>query len=243
MPSPVKAAAVELGLDVTADPDDVLDAGADLGVVVAYGRIIKPHLLEALPFVNLHFSLLPRWRGAAPVERAILAGDDVTGVCLMVVEEDLDTGGVYASTRDRRSATSRSSRCAPSSSTTAPRSSSTRSRAGSANPSRRRASRPTPPRSIRPSTTSTGDGDADDIRRTIRIGGAWTTFRDKRFKLLAATDGGAVAGLPGQLVGLDVVCGDGLAIGLVEVQPEGKQPMSAADWRNGAQPSDGERFE
>ena len=78
--------------------DDVLDVGADLGVVVAFGRIIKPHVLDAVPMVNLHFSLLPRWRGAAPVERAILAGDAVTGVCLMDVEEGLDTGGVRAET-------------------------------------------------------------------------------------------------------------------------------------------------
>jgi len=63
---------------------------------VAYGRLIKPDVLERLPMLNVHFSLLPRWRGAAPVERAILAGDDRTGVDLMVVEEGLDTGGVYA---------------------------------------------------------------------------------------------------------------------------------------------------
>ena len=63
--------------------------------MVAFGRIIKPHVLAALPMVNLHFSLLPRWRGAAPVERAILAGDERTGVCVMEVEEGLDTGGVY----------------------------------------------------------------------------------------------------------------------------------------------------
>ena len=56
--------------------DDVLGAGADLGVVVAYGRLIKPSVLERLPMVNVHFSLLPRWRGAAPVERALLAGDE-----------------------------------------------------------------------------------------------------------------------------------------------------------------------
>ncbi len=62
---------------------------------MAFGRIIKPHVLEAVPMVNLHFSLLPRWRGAAPVERAILAGDERTGVDLMVVEEGLDTGGIY----------------------------------------------------------------------------------------------------------------------------------------------------
>jgi methionyl-tRNA formyltransferase len=96
-PSPVKAAAVELGIPVTDRVDDAieLDPPAELGVVVAFGRIIKPHVLAALPMVNLHFSLLPRWRGAAPVERAVLAGDEVTGVCVMDVEEGLDTGGVH----------------------------------------------------------------------------------------------------------------------------------------------------
>ena len=95
MPSAVKAAALELGLPVSHSVDDVLAAGADLGVVVAFGQLIKPHVLEALPMVNLHFSLLPRWRGAAPVERAMLAGDSATGVCLMQLEEGLDTGPVY----------------------------------------------------------------------------------------------------------------------------------------------------
>ncbi|MFP5327603.1 MAG: methionyl-tRNA formyltransferase, partial [Acidimicrobiia bacterium] len=95
-PSPVKAAALELGLPVSHTVDDVLGTGAELGVVVAFGRLIKPHVLERIPMVNLHFSLLPRWRGAAPVERAILAGDRETGVCLMKLEEGLDTGPVYA---------------------------------------------------------------------------------------------------------------------------------------------------
>ncbi len=94
-PSPVKAAALELGLDVTDRVDDVLSADIDLGAVVAFGRLIKPHVLAQVPMVNLHFSLLPRWRGAAPVERAILAGDERTGVDLMVVEEGLDTGPIY----------------------------------------------------------------------------------------------------------------------------------------------------
>ena len=96
MPSPVKAAALDLGVPVTERVDDVIDAGADLGVVVAYGRLIRPHVLAAVPMVNMHFSLLPRWRGAAPVERAILAGDTVTGVCIMEVADELDAGGVYA---------------------------------------------------------------------------------------------------------------------------------------------------
>ena len=94
VPSPVKQAAAELGLPVSHRVDDALDAGADLGVVVAFGRLIKPHVLERLPMINVHFSLLPRWRGAAPVERAILAGDTETGVCIMALEESLDTGPV-----------------------------------------------------------------------------------------------------------------------------------------------------
>ena len=103
-PSPVKAAALELGLEVKTPErakeiiDDVANAHAALGVVVAFGQLLPVGLLEATThgFVNVHFSLLPRWRGAAPVERAILAGDAETGVCLMGVEAGLDTGPVYA---------------------------------------------------------------------------------------------------------------------------------------------------
>ncbi|NDH77065.1 MAG: methionyl-tRNA formyltransferase, partial [Actinobacteria bacterium] len=75
MPSPLKAAALELGLPVTDRLADLDEAEADLAVVVAYGHLIPETMLSRLAFVNLHFSLLPRWRGAAPVERAILAGD------------------------------------------------------------------------------------------------------------------------------------------------------------------------
>ncbi|MSV89012.1 MAG: methionyl-tRNA formyltransferase, partial [Actinobacteria bacterium] len=67
VPSPVKAVALDLGLAVTDEVDALLDVDAEIGVVVAFGRIIKPHVLDVLPMVNLHFSLLPRWRGAAPV--------------------------------------------------------------------------------------------------------------------------------------------------------------------------------
>ncbi|MGH9074310.1 MAG: methionyl-tRNA formyltransferase, partial [Acidimicrobiales bacterium] len=94
-PSPVKAAALDLGLTVAEEPEAAVGLGAELGVVVAYGALVKKAVLDHLPMVNLHFSLLPRWRGAAPVERAILAGDAVTGVCLMGLEEGLDTGPVY----------------------------------------------------------------------------------------------------------------------------------------------------
>jgi methionyl-tRNA formyltransferase len=104
-PSPVKQAAAALGLPVLTPgrarevTEDVAGSGAGLGVAVAFGQLLPPAFLDALPhgFVNLHYSLLPRWRGAAPVERAILAGDSETGVCLMRIDEGLDTGGIYAS--------------------------------------------------------------------------------------------------------------------------------------------------
>lgn len=102
--SPIKAAAQEWGLRVfqPVTHAELLalfeQAELDTAVVVAYGRILKPAVLESVErgFVNVHFSLLPRWRGAAPVERAILAGDDYTGVSLMVLDEGLDTGPVFA---------------------------------------------------------------------------------------------------------------------------------------------------
>ena len=75
---------------------DLAGLQAEFAVVVAFGRIIPAAVLERLPMVNVHFSLLPRWRGAAPVERAILAGDAETGVCLMQVAAGLDTGDIYA---------------------------------------------------------------------------------------------------------------------------------------------------
>jgi methionyl-tRNA formyltransferase len=102
VPSPVARRALELGLRVLR-PERVRDAaaeiratGADVGAVVAYGSILPPAVLGALPlgFVNLHFSLLPRWRGAAPVQHAIRAGDAVTGVTAFRLDEGMDTGPV-----------------------------------------------------------------------------------------------------------------------------------------------------
>ncbi|GBD85680.1 methionyl-tRNA formyltransferase [bacterium BMS3Abin02] len=108
-PSPVKTAALQLGIDISqpersADLAATIDsAEADVAVVVAFGMLIPPHVLSmpARGFVNVHFSLLPRWRGAAPVERAILAGDRETGVTIMQLDEGLDTGPLLASRRMR----------------------------------------------------------------------------------------------------------------------------------------------
>lgn len=105
-PSEVRKAALDLGL-ATACPTDRAELGEALesvgtfrlGVVVAYGMLLTKSMLECAEsgFVNVHFSLLPRWRGAAPVAAAIRAGDAVTGVSLMRVTEGLDSGPVLAS--------------------------------------------------------------------------------------------------------------------------------------------------
>jgi len=75
----------------------IVSCSADIMVVVAYGQLVPKSLLNAFPFgcVNVHASILPRWRGAAPIHRALMAGDDETGVCIMQLEEGLDTGPVY----------------------------------------------------------------------------------------------------------------------------------------------------
>jgi methionyl-tRNA formyltransferase len=94
-PSPVEVAARELGCRVTYDMSDVLGERADLGLVVAYGRIIPDPVVAAFPLVNVHYSLLPNYRGAAPMERAILNGDEISGVSLMAITSGLDEGEVY----------------------------------------------------------------------------------------------------------------------------------------------------
>jgi len=106
-PSPVKKAALDAGIDVITpeslrNNDAALawlhEKQADFLVVVAFGMILPKSWLDgvAIAPINVHASLLPRWRGAAPIERALLAGDDETGVCIMHMEEGLDTGGIYA---------------------------------------------------------------------------------------------------------------------------------------------------
>lgn len=223
-PSPVKAAALELGLPVSHSVDDVLGKGIELGVVVAFGQIIKPHVLAEVPMVNIHFSLLPRWRGAAPVERALLAGDTETGTCLMAVEEGLDTGGVYDEVRvpigPRATAddlrrdlvalgTEQLVRCL----------------AGPLPQPVPQVGEPLYAAKIRPEELRLDwSRPALELDRLVRLGGAWTTFRGKRVKVLSAE-----------------VVDDRLEP--TSVQPEGKGAMSASDFLRGARPVAGETWE
>jgi methionyl-tRNA formyltransferase len=226
-PSPVKAAAQQLGLPTSDRVDDVLDVDADLGVVVAFGRLIKPHVLAELPLVNVHFSLLPRWRGAAPVERAILAGDERTGVDLMVVEEGLDTGGIYnraevtvgpdetADELRRRLASAGTHLVVDNLQSGLP-------------PPRPQVGEPVYAHKLDPSELHVDwTQPALAVHRLVRVGGAWTTFRGKRLKLWRSTLSFDSAGQ-----GIAVPTGDGL-LTLLEVQPEGRPRMPAQAWANG----------
>jgi methionyl-tRNA formyltransferase len=237
-PSPVKAAALELGLPVTDVVDDAIEVGADLGVVVAFGRLIKPHVLDRLPMVNLHFSLLPRWRGAAPVERALLAGDDETGVDVMQLEEGLDTGGIYAEERlaigAEETADELRDRLVAVGTELLVRTLS--AELGEPTP---QVGEPTYASKIDPAELELQwDRPAVELHRLVRLGRAWTTFRGKRLKVLSARLAPSEAG-PGVLDGLVVGTGDG-GLELVTVQPEGKGPQDASAWRNGTRPEAGE---
>ena len=242
VPSPVKAAALDLGLPVSDRVDDVIDAGAELGVVVAFGRLIKPHVLDAVPMVNLHFSLLPRWRGAAPVEWSILSGDTVTGAAVMALEAGLDTGPVYAVEETEidpdESADELRTRLAE---------------AGTALLVRlldEGLPEPTPQegevtyaRKLEPDDHHLDwSQPATQLHRVVRLGQAWTTFRGKRLRILRARPAeGDLA--PGEIDAdiLRVGTGDG-SLELVEVQPEGRAPQPAAAWRNGARLEPGDRL-
>ncbi len=247
VPSPVKMAATELGLEVTDSLDEVVDVGAGLGVVVAYGRIIPIAVLDCLPMVNLHFSLLPRWRGAAPVERAILEDDAETGVCLMAVEAGLDTGGIYAEAStvigEEETADELRSRLVA----MGCRLLELHLRDGFAGLPlpRDQAGVPSYAEKIQPGELEIRwDRPAAQIRRLIRLGRAWTTFRHRRVGILraAASDGASSTGHPGRLHGTDVTAGNGSSLRLVTVQPEGKRPMDAGDWLRGVRPGTDDRL-
>ena len=245
----VKRAALELGLPVITPErgrealDDIAATGAVLGVVVAFGQLIPPSVLAALPsgYVNVHFSLLPRWRGAAPVERAMLAGDEETGVCLMQLEAGLDTGPVYAC---------RTIPITPD---------------DTAGDLRRRLADlgtelllaeidsipgriPTPQEGEETYAAKLSVDEfavdwsrsAAELARLVMAGnpkpGAWTIAKGARLKLLrarAADDPAAEPAEPGTLVGPGrVATGAGVLV-LGEVQPEGKAAMAAAAWAAG----------
>jgi methionyl-tRNA formyltransferase len=267
-PTPVAGSARRLGLPVveaatTRDPDFIerlRGLAPDLGVVVAYGELLSGELLGVphLGCVNLHFSLLPRWRGASPVQHAVLAGDAVTGVSVMRMDEGLDTGPVLARRaepiRDDDDAGSLGERLATIG-------------AGMVVDIVRQMTardvgeiREDPEAPVGPATYAPKLGrrdrvidwrqPADAIVRRVRAfapePGATTTWRDRDVKILRAETTGASDGDPGTIVAADragvvVVAGEG-AVRLVEVAVAGRRRMRAAEWARGARDVVGERL-
>ncbi len=243
-PSPVKLTAQRLLIPVSHQVDDALDVGADLGVVVAFGQLIREPVLARLPMVNLHFSLLPRWRGAAPVERAVLAGDDVTGVCLMQLDVGLDTGPIL----DRAEVTIDHDESVDALRERLVETGSTQLVANltsgrwCAEP---QVGEPTYAAKLDPAEFRIDwNCPARHVQRLVRLGVAWTTFRGKRLKVLSASIGEVARGdsMAGSMIdGVTVACADHALI-LNTVQPEGRPAMNAAAWANGARPAPGEQL-
>jgi methionyl-tRNA formyltransferase len=236
--SPVKGAANEMGLRVSDRIGDLDAFDLERGVVVAYGALIRGSVLERLPMLNVHFSLLPRWRGAAPVERAILAGDGVTGVSVMSLEVALDTGPVHV---ERRLAVGEK---------TASELTRELAQLGAAALIEVLASSEllAHPRAQEGNatyaeklTTETFHlvpaMDQATMLRTVRLERAFTFVNERRLRVrrahAASTEHQGVASLHVQDGIIYLVGADG-AIALDEVQPVGAKPMSASAWWAGA---------
>ena len=249
--TPVQALAEDLHLPVR-HPETLRNAeaqaefiawAADIAVVVAYGLILPQAVLDTprLGCVNIHASLLPRWRGAAPIHRAIMAGDDETGISIMQMEAGLDTGPVLltrtlpigaedttAALHDRLSQLGAEAIVAA------------LAEFDSLTPV------PQPQEGVtyaekidKAEAAIDWSNDAAEIDRQIRglspFPGAWTTHSGRRLKFLAcrraqARPDGAAAG--SVIDGLTIACGTG-AIEITELQPEGKPRMAAADFLRG----------
>lgn len=261
-PSPVAARAAELGLPIikaariTADVTSQLASLApDVAAIVAYGGLVPPAALEVPRhgWVNLHFSLLPAWRGAAPVQHSVIHGDDVVGASTFRLEEGLDTGPVYGTMamtpRPDATAGELLVELAESGAGLL-----TRTLKGIAD-----GSLVPQPQEGEPSYApklSLKDGQLDwsqparALERRARgvtpEPGAWTLLDGQRFKLEPPRLRSDVEGLvPGVLAwdGKELLVGTAThALELVRVQPAGKKMMAAADWARGAWNPDGLRF-
>ena len=244
--NPVKTAALALDIPISHDINDVLKLNPDglLGVVVAFGSIIAPEILQHAPMINIHYSALPRWRGAAPVERAILEGDSTTAVCIIQVVEQLDAGDVLASApctiREDDSVAGLRDRlghlalpllidiCSNGVS-------SQQAQVGDVVIARK---------------ISTNDlaiawsSSPDQISRQVRLGNAFTFFEGKRFKVHE------VSRVSEQLPEGSISFNDGMvlvgtregSLQLLTVQPEGKPRIAASEWARGARLSNASAF-
>ena len=257
-PSPVRERAEAAGVEVLTPvhPRDeafqarLRELAPDCCPVVAYGALVPQPVLD-IPvhgWVNLHFSLLPAWRGAAPVQHALLHGDEITGATTFRLEAGMDTGPIYGVTTEQVRPTDTSGdlldRLA-----TAGAGLLVATLDGIERGDLRPVPQPADGVSLAPKIT-VDDARVDWTAPAVRVDrvvractpapGAWTTFRDKRVKLgpVALTHELLPAGeVAGDLVGTSTT-----AVRLGGVRPEGKGAMPATDWLRGLRPEPGERF-
>ncbi|MFE3603055.1 methionyl-tRNA formyltransferase [Streptomyces sp. NPDC059142] len=260
--SPVAQRAEEAGIEVLkpAKPRDedflarLREIGPDCCPVVAYGALLPKSAL-GVPvhgWVNLHFSLLPAWRGAAPVQHSVMAGDEMTGAATFQIEEGLDSGPVYGVITEHVRPTDTSgdllTRLAFAGAGLL-----SATMDGIEDGSLVPVPQPADGISLAPKIT-VEDAQVEWAAPALRVDrvvractpapGAWTLFRGERLKLVQATPVPEVTGLaPGELaVGKNTVhVGTGShAVELLWVQPQGKKPMRAADWARGVRIAPGE---
>jgi methionyl-tRNA formyltransferase len=265
--SPVRKVAEEHGVEVLTprrprDPEfleRLAELAPDVCPVVAYGGLIPPAALE-IPqrgWVNLHFSLLPAWRGAAPVQRALLAGDEITGACTFQLEAGLDTGPVFGTVTEEIRRTDTSGDLLERLSADGARLL-VATLDGIEDGTLYAVPQPVDGVSLAPKI-SVEDARVDwktpaqhidrQVRACTPAPGAWTTLGGERVKLFPLSPlPGATEVEPGRIVldkrGMTVGTGSGHVVRLGDVQPQGRKRMSAADWARGLRLSDDHaRFE
>jgi len=262
VPPPVKAYALAQGLEVLQPEKPVGDVfleqlrrlRPEVGVVVAYGHILRPAVLAVPPhgMLNVHASLLPRHRGAAPIQWAILEGDAETGVSIMRLDEGMDTGDVLetASTpiADDDTAATLSARLAELGAATLVHALARVARGTDVYAPQDHARATHAPKIDRGLARIRWEEPAARVARRVRAfdpaPGAWTQLDGADVKLFGARAAEG-AGAPGTILGADdallVACGSG-AVRIVEVQPAGKRRLPVAEWRRGHPGVAGRRF-
>ena len=262
IPPPVKLVALDAGLSVL-QPErpigDVFTTGLrhlrlDLGVVAAYGHILRPEVLAIprLGMINVHASLLPRWRGAAPVAWAILSGDSETGVSIMQMEAGLDSGPVLLRSRvaigEDETGGRLTERLSELGAAALDEVMDRIAHGGVLGEAQDHAAATYAPKIDRVLTHVAFDDGARAAARRIRAfdptPGAWATVRGVPVKLYGprVVEG---SGEPGAVIGAGqalVVAGGAEALEIAEVQPAGKPRMPSAEWVRGRGVAVGDRF-
>jgi len=262
LPPPIKKMAILKGISVF-QPLSLKDGkvltilrelSPDVIVVVAYGRILPREILDmpSLGCINVHASILPRWRGAAPIQWSIIKGDEITGVTTMHIAETLDTGDIILTRQTKIGPDDTSGELFERLSKmgaellgetllrleagTAPRTHQNDALATLAPPIQK---------SMGHLDFSAPPKDFCNLVRGLNPSpGAVAIFAEAPLKVHKAASVPGFNGVPGEILHpkrLIVACGDG-AVELLTVQPQGKKPMDGAAWRNGLRNAEGEKF-